>query len=272
MNNKWKKKVFRPKKKTGKPAKTAKGRMPKSMSPKNDMASIIEGKNDFDIEPNVVYTQQLDIRSFPRALILASQFKFMRAVKVEYRILPRYNTYQEGTGITKPYLYYAFNRNGAQLPGLIGTGSTLFQLERMGAKPISLTKLVDLKYVPNTLVGEASSHYMNPQTTNPPNVPGGNINWSFVPKYKEWISTEFLRSTPYGLSSLGGPPLNPAGFGPPTYYGMWFTVAQDGVPEEATIADAQVRVHWEFKEPASLTDVSEQNMANIAQTVPTEQL
>lgn len=271
-------KIYRSKRKGGRKAGKRKAIPQAVKSSPTDQATCTEIVEIPDLLPNNVYNTAFRIDAatedgiassvrFQRATILASQYKFYRCSRVEYEYLPSYNTFQDGSGTTVPYLFQVMNRNGEELPAA-PYDNAMFQ--RMGASPVKMTKTITKAYKPNTLVGTVSSKDIVP-ATNPTGIPGGNINWTFTPKYDEWQSTEFLQSTPSGVESPGGVPLNPAGFGPSTYYGHWFYIKQDkDAVAEDPVADLLVRVHWEFKEPRSLNDNNQGKMAKIAELFPTQ--
>lgn len=243
------------------------------------MATVTEVVEQKDILPNDVLNTAFRIDAvtdddiavsprFQRALTVASQYKFYRCSRVEYEYLPSYNTFQDGSGTTVPYLYHVMNRSGEQLPaGAIDNA----YLQRMGATPMKLTKSIKKSYKPNTLVGTASTHSVV-AGTNPTGIPGGDIRWTFTPKYDEWQSTEFLQATPNGVISPGGPPLNPAGFAPATYYGHYIYIKQDkDAVAEDPVCDLLVKVHWEFKDPRSMNDARTKQLADVAELFPTQQ-
>lgn len=258
------------KKKGGRRPRTS--RPSKAMNPHMDHATCTEVVEYDNIIPNAPYDTKFSIQSvrdgatdqttrFQRATVLASQYKLYRCTKVEYEYLPLFNTYQEGSGASVPYLYYSMNRNGEQFPT---TGVTRATLERQGATPQKLSKKFTLAYKPNTLAGTASNHRLVLGTANPT---GGVISWTFTPKYDEWFTTEILQTTP-AVNNPGGPTITQAGFAPPEYYGHWFVVQQDGA-EAVPICDVIVKVHWEFKEPRIPSDYIEGKLADLAQLFPT---
>ena len=125
-------------------------------------------------------------------------------------------------------------------------------LERRGAVPIKFTREIKKVYKPNTLIGVAAVHQIV-AGTNPGGTPGGLINWSFTPKYDQWLSSEILLATP-GQASAGGNTMSSAGFAPPNYYGLDFLVDQDGdaVPE-VPVGKLTIKAHWSFHQPRTLT-------------------
>nr|WAE42328.1 MAG: capsid protein [Cressdnaviricota sp.] len=273
------KRVNRRAKKGGK--KGARGRpasAPRSMNPMNDMATVTEVVEQADLLPNTVYNTAFRIdaitqdetavsQRFMRALTVASQYKFYRCSRVEYEYIPSYNTFQDGSGTTVPYLYHVMNRTGEELPAPPYDNAFL---QRMGAMPIKLTKQITKSYKPNTLMGTCSTHDLV-AGTNPTGNPGGNIRWTFTPKYDEWQSTEFLGLTPQ-QASAGGNTMTQVGFAPSTYYGHYAYIKQDrDATGEDPVCDLIVKVCWEFKDPRSLNDTREAQMANIAQLFPTQQ-
>lgn len=244
----------------------------------NDYATCVEVSETNGVLPNVAYDAQFNIGSsqgnsaginpdrFERATILASQFKFYRATRVEYTYQPLFNTYQAGSGASVPYLYQVMNRSGEQQPTAAGAPTlSRFQLQRMGATPEKLIKTLFKSYKPNTLVGTASSH--NLATGGSLGKTSAFINWSFTPKYDEWLSTEILKGS-YPLAS-GSPNINAAIVQPPNYYGHWFYIHQDDVNGEVPVCDILVKVHFEFKDPRSLDDTRTSAMSDIARQFPT---
>lgn len=114
-------------------------------SGRGQYASIVETINDIDgtYNPNQLYAETLSLALFARARSLATQFQFYRAKKVTYTYEPLYNTFQQGSPVTKPYIYMMMNRT--QLPFTGG----LAQLQASGARPKPFTSLVKLSYTPN---------------------------------------------------------------------------------------------------------------------------
>jgi len=245
----------------------------------NDFATVTEVVEQADLMPNKVYNTAFRIdavvddnvessQRFQRAITVASQYRFYRCSRVEYQYIPSYNTFQDGSGTTVPYLYHVMNRSGEELPNAPIDNA---YLQRMGATPVKMTKTIVKSYKPNTLVGTAATHDIVPGT-NPGGIPGGNIRWTFTPKYDEWQSTEFLQPTPNGVESPGGIPLNPAGFGPSSYYGHYFYIKQDkDAVAEDPVGDLMVKVHWQFKDPRSMNDTRTKELADVAQLFPTQQ-
>lgn len=245
------------------------------MNPMQDHATCTEVVEQTDIlSANVPYQTEFNILGlqgnesssvFARASILASQYKFYRATKVEYMYVPAYNTFQDGAGFSIPYIFTVMNRNGEQLPA---SSMTKAQIERMGATPTKFSKTLVKCYKPNTLAGTASQHKIV-AGTNPTGNPGGLINWTFTPKYDEWLSSEILFTTP-GQSSAGGNTMQSAGFAPANYYGHWSYISQSGAGSD-TLGTLIIKVHWEFKEPRSLTDGPTVIMQKQAVLAPTQQ-
>lgn len=267
-----KKKGARKGRATGRPASA-----PRTINPMNDYATCVEVVEINNVLPNAGYDGQFNIGSaegfagpqvdrFKRATILASQYKFYRATRVEYQYTPLFSTYQAGAGASVPYLYQVMNRNGEQQPTNVSGVATLSRqlLQRMGATPTKLTKQIVKSYKPNTLVGTASQHRLSN---------GGSlgkteafISWNFTPKYDEWISTEALK-TSYPI--MQGTGADSAIMSPPNYYGHWWYIQQDDPNELVPVCDVLVKIHFEFKDPRSLDDTRTEDMSAIAQLLPT---
>lgn len=254
-----------------KPRRSQNGPKHDTMNPHSDHATCTEVIENDGLPTNTLTSIQFSINSgggtqFQRALVLASQYKLYRATKVEYEYLPTYNTFQEGTGNSVPYLWIAMNRSGENPPPTASVDRQY--LERMGAMPIKLTKPCKKIYKPNTLMGTMSSHTIIPKEGNTGQILG---NWSFTPKYDEWFSTEILKQAYDGARYVPLSSVNEMSASPPLYYGHYFYIQQDESVTEARVCDLVVKVHWEFKEPRSLVDAQYSTIVPVVTLFPSTQ-
>jgi len=114
-----------------------------SMSYHANKASIVETFDVFDLSGNTPYNAQFSLSQFNRALVVASQYQWYRATKVEWSYEPFYDTFQDGiTPATVPQLFWQMNRSGENNVG------SRADLERMGAIPKKFTKNIVIAYKP----------------------------------------------------------------------------------------------------------------------------
>jgi len=108
-------------------------------------ASIVETIIDPDGTYNAGqnYNETFSLSLFPRAKSLAPQFQFYRAKMVTYTYEPLYNTFQQGSAGSKPYIYLQMNRTQLQFT------NGLAELQASGARPKPFTSLTKVSYVPN---------------------------------------------------------------------------------------------------------------------------
>lgn len=112
----------------------------------NQFMQIIETRETQDLVSNAGGIHNFTLSQFPRAQLMASMFRFYRAVKVIWQYEPAYNTFQEGTGFSKPYIYLIMNRDqntGYPMP------ASLQDVQACGARPRALTTKIKLAYKPN---------------------------------------------------------------------------------------------------------------------------
>jgi len=115
-------------------------------SDRGQMATIKETVEFTDLNPNLGYNFNFNLSQFRRASALAPNFKWYKAVSVEWIVEALYNTFQDGTTgseVTMPYYYQTMNRTQDT------TGINLQDIQAMGAKPKKLTGKVITKYTPN---------------------------------------------------------------------------------------------------------------------------
>jgi len=115
-------------------------------SDRGQMATIRETVEFTDIDPNIGYNFNFNLSQFRRASALAPNFKWYKAVSVEWIVEAQFNTFQDGTSgseVTMPYYYQTMNRTQDT------TGINLQDIQAMGSKPKKLTGKVVTKYTPN---------------------------------------------------------------------------------------------------------------------------
>jgi len=264
-----------------KPARRGRGR--KAVS--KQFAHCIETVDYRDVSGNVGYSATFTLNDFTRAPIIASQYRWYRAKKVEWIYQPFYNTFQEGSGDTAaviPNLLWIMNRNQAAVDnnGIISRGL----LEQMGAKPIKFTKNYSVSYKPNWCMPglQAATSVQGANVSSPAiQVATGGVSLGMT------TSTNWLSTSGLGFATLGagaaivnkdnqGVPIapdnssgldfvpeltsdvypqaaiNPNLPGSVVYNGHVFYLEQSDTLTQYThpIGRLTARVHWEFKDPS----------------------
>lgn len=124
-------------------------------------ATITETIQAEDLLANTDTAAVFNLSQFQRASRIASNFKWYKAAKVTYSLVPLFNTFQEGIAVDSvPYLYTVMNRTQD------GLAQTVFDLQAMGAKPARLVGKKTISYVPNWCSGGLSTYSFDPVTRN----------------------------------------------------------------------------------------------------------
>jgi len=188
------------------------------------------------IQTNTWYREEFNLSQFPRAMVVAKSFKFYRLKKVEFIFTPEYNTFQEGSGSTKPYMYWVMNRTGG-VPAVNNLASLLSQ----GAKPSAFTAPKRISYKPN-----------NAQATNvavrTSGAGDGFANIGSTPVYDRWIATQGIINTP-PIEDTGTFTTLPMQGSVVTYYGHNWWIQQDTPTDATNIGSYVIHATWEFKDP-----------------------
>jgi len=254
----------------------------KSMNAQNQHASVIETVDYEDLSGNTGYGAVFTLNDFTRAPVVATQYRWFRAKKVEWIYQPYYNTFQEqatDSGAVIPHILSIMNRNQTfTTSGSIGTPVITKQLlEEMGAKPIKFTKDITISYKPNWCMPGLQAATFN--TEGPPNYHIGSRSLGMTTSTK-WLSTaglgfntagagtqvvntqEIAAVVPPENSNLG-PYVQTNGIagstviagntpGDVVYNGHLFYIEQSDTvaPSSQSIGRLTARVHWEFKQPS----------------------
>lgn len=124
--------------------------------PATQYATIKETIEFKDLAPNTAYSLLFNLSQFSRASALAKNFRFYKAMKVEWALEPLYNIYYDNaTGDTVPYLYKVMDRTQDTL------GITLQDIQGMGAKPIKLVSKKTFTFTPNWCSGGLTTYVNN---------------------------------------------------------------------------------------------------------------
>jgi len=219
-------------------------------SDRGQMATIRETVEFNDIIGNTGYNLNFNLSQFRRASALAPNFKWYKAVSVEWTLEPLFNTFQDGVGSSSmPYLYETMNRTQDS------TGINLQDMQAMGSKPKKLTNKHVTKYTPN---------WCSPGLGTEP-FPLNNItNFGLKAQYSYLASPD----TNLGLNNPsiikvdqapGAPAVDPSAItaNMVIYNGHTIWVDQD-IDAQVDIACARVvcNVVWHFKDPHYTTAVA----------------
>lgn len=205
---------------------------------------------------NTDVNYQFNISQFDRAKAIAQNFKFYRAKRVVWTMLPEYNTFQSGAGsVSLPTMSFIMNRTGDN------TAWTVAEYDAQGAVPTTFSKKRVIAYKPNLV--QPFNVAINVTVGGLPTTAAmGN-----TPVYDKWIGTGgYLVDNPNPAS--GGPiPLNVRGDVTPYYGHAIYWYATSTAPSEPKLATIFCEVEWEFKDPLFDLTPGVDTPANIAQPI-----
>lgn len=256
------------KRKLKKYMKKRKSRVPRSLPLSRQTANItetmqilpgsVDGTSGF---PNQIFNRIFALAQFPRAMLIAPNFRYYRAKKVTWTYTPFSNVFQQFSGTTAPdvsipYLYTVMNRTQDAYPLGIIKSSQRQSMEAMGCKPRTFTKKIVMSYRPNWC--QAGAPLITLTGTPPNNAVTSLQNTQSTPSYKKVACTNY--------SVSGGPLITPVVPDPNTVSGsvgvypvvfgdlcVWGGHL-DYIYQANTIADellynVECTVDWEFSEP-----------------------
>jgi hypothetical protein len=227
-----------------------------SLSP-HQSASIIETVQYNNLTSNNVLGCVFALRDFPRASVIAPNFKMVKPKLVEWTFEPLYNVFQEASSggtyaPSIPYMYSVMNRTqDASIGGL-------YDFQAQGAKPRKFTSKVVIRYKPNWCsAGLLQTNIVTPGVVNNVTSQGLKCEYGYV-------------KCPTVLYSGGVPPSTfpidtnvplPADFSAADtvqasitnnsmlYNGhlVYFDTLSTG--NQASVCRITVTVHWHFKGP-----------------------
>jgi len=235
------------------------GRVPRSLNPMNQRATIIEtivvpyaAVADAQIGINI-----FDISQFGRALQCSTLYKWYKADWCEWEYQPRYNLYSQGNagGSTIPYMYHAMNRTqDASLPPALGQCAQF--MASQGAIPKKFTSKITLRYKPNWCSPGLIAQRLDVNNQNVTAV----AQMGLKPQYG-WVASPDNAFTSGGVNTVMpiASPATPvpapngytavANFPAAVQYNghySWFDV--NGT-ESFSVGDIVLRVKWSFKNP-----------------------
>ncbi|UAU47018.1 Cap [Chicken proventriculitis-associated circular virus 24] len=232
-----------------------KSRVPRTIAPKMQMASIVESYEIENIVSNNLQRFNFSLNQFERAQKLSTLFKWYKAAHVSYSLEPMFNVYQAGgTGTSAiPYVYTRMNRTGDQ------TQLNINDLLAMGCRPKKLTTLKKIAYKPNWCspglisyqVAQASG-FGGVVTTITQNGLKPEYGWLASPTDVQLVGNttgnNFIPSVNFNGATNLGNTLAKVATASPVYNGHHMIIEQlNG--SALTMCKVTCTVHWVFKDP-----------------------
>jgi len=213
---------------------------------KMDRATVIESHELAAVPEGAGYISHC-LSDYARASMVAQNFRFYRCKKVELEFIPFANVFAPGTAF--PELYYQTDRTQGTLPAATLPAPTKDIMLKRGCLPQKWTSPIKKSYSPSVLRLEnlVQSIDANGNLT-------GVAGQTGTPVMYKWYATQQYRPT-LPIASNNTPT---ALFTPESlrYFGAVYFVDQPLAAEGAVLGTIKMRVHWEFKQPLWLTDVS----------------
>lgn len=189
----------------------------------NDVAGVSVSTNFNGLTTNNTYSSlTTQLSDFSRAVQVAQAYQFYRIKMIEFKFLPKLDTYVAGGagGATLPNLLYMIDKSGA-----ISTSFTAGNLLQMGAKPIRFDdKNITIKWRPSVLTDVAF---------NQGGAPGSSAPSQY--KVSPWLATN--------QNSTSSSQWVPSGV---NHLGIHWVVETTGTN---SLYDLIVTAHFQFKKP-----------------------
>jgi len=187
------------------------------------------------------------LSQYARALSVSTNYRYYRCKKVELEFIPYANVFSPGTAF--PELYFQVDRTqGSTLPGAPLPLPTKNMMMARGVMPQKWTGVIRKSYNPS--VCRLENLYQS--------ILGGNVvsvnAVTTTPVLNKWYATQQYTPTPVSNqdSPVGG------NYAPSAlrYFGAAYFVNQELAAPSAVLGTIKMRVHWEFKEPLWIRDIS----------------
>lgn len=201
---------------------------------RHEIARLVE-ETEGDLTSAIAYSSyNLNLSGFTRASTVAKGYQFYRITKVEYQVLPQFDTFTANGNTKVPYLYWLIDRNKQYQ-----FFNSHKQLEKAGAKPIRLDdKTVRFGYRPSVLQGVLDNQV---STTNP--------------QFNQYKITPWLNTR--NMNVIGTWVANGV-----DHTGVAWYVDDQGA--DAITFRIVRRVHFEFKKPAGdITSAEDINVPSV---------
>ena len=205
---------------------------------------------------NTDVNYQFNISQFDRAKAIAQNFKFYRAKRVVWTMLPEYNVFQSGAGqVSLPTIAVIMNRTGDN------TAWTQAEYDAQGAVPKTFSKKRVIAYKPNLV--QPFNVAINVTSGGLPTTAAlGN-----TPAYDKWVGTGGYQVDNPNPQTGGPTPLAIKGDFTPYYGHAIYWAATSTAPNEPALATIFCEVEWEFKDPLFDLTPGVDTPANVAQPI-----
>jgi len=219
-------------------------------SDKGQYATIKESRQFADVFGNTGYNFNFNLSQFRRASALAPNFKWYKAVSVEWIVEPLFNTFQDSaTGSSIPYMLQTMNRTQDT------TAVNGSDLLAMGAKPVKLTSRKSIKYTPNWCSPGLGNFTVNGATGDLVRTTDQGLKAQYAYLASPDASGWPLDNTPSFITPAepigsGGSGMTSINTNQAIYNGhtVYFLQSVDAVPD-VSLARITCNVTWAFKDP-----------------------
>lgn len=242
-----------------------KSRIPRSIVPKKQFASITETIEFAELLPNTSYAGSFNIAQFARASTIACNFKWYKAAMIRYSYEPLYNTYQEDPTVphpTIPYFYLSMNRTQS------ARSQNLYDYQAEGVRPVKFVNKIVKSYKPNWCSMGLITYNPKPVPGSSPFVEGGMYANGLKAEYGWLMSPETLvtnntgqftspllanNQAQNGMAGVQSLPINTSQV---VYNGHSVFIEQNNAPSGAVVCKVTATVHWVFKDAMNYSGLS----------------
>jgi len=215
--------------------------------------------NGSGITANAYLLRTFSLWQFPRALAIAQNYKFYRAVEVQYKYTPNWINFQEDLANLNPTLPQMFTvMNRTQDLFVPATQSTQVQyMVSQGATPRAFKGDIVLKYKPNWTTSGLVAFTQGASGVAQTQTIGAKASYGWLPSPTntggQYIEpTQANLEMKYAQGALPSMVISPGEPAFVTYNGHaeLFTQSIQGQPAVPTIGIVEITVKWEFKGPS----------------------
>jgi len=212
---------------------------------KQDRATVVETQ-ELTVVPEGGNFVQHSLQQYNRAVAVAKNYRFYRCKKVELEFIPYANLFAPGTAF--PELYFQVDRVQGLNGGVPLPLPTKNMMLARGVTPIKWTSVIKRSYSPSVLRNE---NFIQ-------NVLGSDVQSiaaiSSTPVLYKWYATQQYFAPPTGnAANIVLPTWGPNAL---QYFGAAYFVDQPLAAPGAILGTIKMKVHWEFKQPNWISDIS----------------
>lgn len=207
--------------------------------------SIVETIQFPDIKSNTGYAYIFTLSQFNRAKALAPQFQYYKAAKVTWTYEVLYNTFQEGSNFSKPYMFTIMDRTQQVTDG------SLQYLQHAGARSVAFTKTQHISYVPNWCSpGAMAVIYNTDGTISGINAQGYQKQYSWIESPTQSLAADNpadIQNYLYTQATLGAGAPQPTTSNNKCVYNGHRAYVDQSPGDANLISRVTCTVHWLFK-------------------------